>query len=147
MRTGEAGFTLPMLLLALALAGAALAGLGRQVSTAVQREKEAELRFRGQQFVQALARYRAAQQPPQYPATLDELLVDTRGSAQGEPVRHHLRRLYQDPHTGRPDWELVHDEASGRIRGVRSRATRRPFQQDDGRFVHDDASPTRSSTP
>lgn len=115
------GFTYLGLLLLLALQGAALAALGRQVSTQVQREREAELRFRGAQIAAAIGRYRAAQQPPQYPASLAELLADERGPQ----VLHHLRRLYPDPFTGRPDWVPVADESTGRLKGVRSSASTR----------------------
>ena len=137
MRTGEAsrhrhrhrhrrhrhrsqrGFTYLWLLFMLAAGGAGLAALGQQVSTAVQRERETELMFRGQQIAQALARY--AQASPgavkTLPSSLAELLDDRRSATPG----HHLRRLYVDPFTGRADWQLLLTDA-GQIHGVRSRA-------------------------
>lgn len=116
------GFTYLGLLVLLALQGAALAALGRHVGTAVQRDKEAELLFRGEQIVAAIASYHAAREPHTYPASLDDLLSDRRG----DTTRHHLRRLWRDPFTGQADWELIRDTAQGgaegRLLGVRSRS-------------------------
>lgn len=119
MRTGSRGFTYLALLLVLALGAAALAAAAPSWQAALQRARETELLFRGGEFAQALAAYREAtpEGQPAAPATLDELLVDSRIA----PPRHHLRRLYPDPFTGRADWELERDEAGG-IVGLRSRA-------------------------
>ena len=126
MRTGKQrgarslarGFTYLGLLALLAIQGAALAALGRHVSTAVQRDKEAELRFRGQQIRVAINSYLQAKQPAQYPARLDDLLVDERL----QPPRHHLRQVYNDPFTGKPDWEELRDATGTGLLGVRSRS-------------------------
>ncbi len=115
----QRGFTYLLLLAALALLGAGMAALGQQWAIAGQREREAELLFRGAQFGLALASWRDATPAgqPRAPLRLDELLVDERRS----PPRHHLRRVYSDPFTGQPDWILERD-AEGRITGVRSRS-------------------------
>jgi type II secretory pathway pseudopilin PulG len=119
MRTIEArGFTYLGLLAALALGGAALAALGTQWAAAAQRERERELQFRGEQIRRALERYWAAEQPPQGPPTLQALVADPRA----RPPRHHLRRLYADPLTGRADWILLSDPAGRGLVGVASRA-------------------------
>ncbi|MFG6442140.1 hypothetical protein [Roseateles sp. LKC17W] len=125
----------------LALGGAGLAALGEREQTRQQREREAELRFRGEAIAAALGRY--AQATPlghlPLPQTLDELLADRRFP---KPQRH-LRQLYADPFTGTPDWEpvmgqaaVVADESTSApandptvvtgtgIVGVRSRSTR-----------------------
>jgi type II secretory pathway pseudopilin PulG len=92
------------------LGGVALAALGEREQTRQQREREAELRFRGEAIAAALARY--AQATPlghlPLPQNLDELLTDRRFP---KPQRH-LRQLYADPFTGRPDWEPVMGEAA-----------------------------------
>ena len=110
-----------MLLFGLAIGGAALATLGVQWQQAAQREREAELLFRGQQLREALQRFHdqtpAGQQA--LPLTLQDLLSDPR---QAEP-RHHLRRLYADPFTGAADWALLRT-ADGGITGVHSRSSR-----------------------
>ncbi len=116
------GFTWWGLLLVLALSGAALSALGRSWSVQLQREREAELRFRGEQIREAIGRYRQARQPAAWPVAMEDLLTDSRGPLEGSP-RHHLRRLWSDPFTGRADWELLPapPPQSGFV-GVRSRA-------------------------
>ena len=117
----QRGFTWLLLLFGLAMAGAGLATLGTQWQQAAQREREAELLFRGLQLRDALQRYQA-QTPtgqPALPRALDDLLTDRRWP---EP-RHHLRRLWADPFTGAADWVLLH-AADGGIVGLHSRADR-----------------------
>lgn len=111
MPTGEAmrrgrlrgGFAYMGLLMLLALLGAALGEAGQVWRTQAQREREAELRFRGEQIRLAIVRYRAAVRPAAWPPTLEALLEDRRGGR----VRHHLRRLWTDPFTGAADWVLL----------------------------------------
>jgi type II secretory pathway pseudopilin PulG len=125
---GERGFTYLLLLFSVALMGAGLAALGTQWQVAAQREREAELLFRGLQIRDALERYHAltpAGARP-LPLALDELLVDQRGL---EP-RHHLRRLYADPFSGQADWALLR-LADGGIVGVHSRSQRTALRQHD----------------
>ncbi|MCY4757327.1 type II secretion system protein [Pelomonas aquatica] len=104
------GFTYLWLLFALALGGVALAALGEQEQTRQRREREAELRWRGEAIAAALASY--AEHTPvghlPLPQSLDELLADRRFP---RPQRH-LRQLYADPFTGKPDWELVLGQAA-----------------------------------
>jgi len=113
------GFAYLLLIGVLAVLAAGMAALGTQWSAAAQREREAELFFRGQQLGRALADWREATPAgqPRGPLRLDELLADERAAVQ----RHHLRRLYTDPFTGRADWALERD-ADGRITGVHSRS-------------------------
>jgi len=51
-----------------------------------------------------------------YPLSLEELLEDKRYLT----VRRHLRAVYPNPFTGKPDWELIVG-SGGRVRGVRAR--------------------------
>lgn len=120
MRTGERGFTYLLLLFALAVGAAGLATLGLHWQQAAQREREAELLFRGRAIERAIARYASATPEglPAFPNALAELLEDRRSGV----TQRHLRRLYADPFTGRPDWLLLRRAADGRIVGVRSRA-------------------------
>lgn len=141
-RTPQRGATYLLLLFVLAVAAAGMAALGEQWALAAQREREAELVFRGQQISQALADWRDLSPPGQLvqsraPLTLQALLVDERVS----PPRHHLRRLYADPFTGQPDWALLLD-AEGRINGVASRS-RRPAQRRVGVVLREGADDTR----
>lgn len=117
--TGQHGATYLLLLFMLAVMAAGMAALGTQWAVAAQREREAELLFRGSQFSHALASWRDATPAgqPAAPLQLDELLMDERST----PPRHHLRRLFTDPFTGQADWELLR-RADGRIVAVASRA-------------------------
>lgn len=122
MPTGNArarGFTYVWLLFFIALGTATAAAALGSVQTAMQREREQELLFRGGEFARALARFRDAspEGQPAAPAGLDELLEDRRGRTPA----HHLRRLYADPFTGQADWLLLRD-ADGGIVGVQSRS-------------------------
>lgn len=127
-RGTERGFTYLVLLFVLAMGAAGLGALATQWQAAAQREREAELLFRGQQFVQALGRFAAATPAgqPRAPRSLDDLLDDRRVT----PAAQHLRRLYADPFTGQPDWRLLRD-AQGGIVGLHSRATQRAWRRHD----------------
>lgn len=131
------GFTYLGVLFLVALTAAGLAALGQAWTTAAQREREAELLWRGAEIARAIASYsRATPAPPaEYPRELQDLLVDRRGVK----PRHHLRRPYADPFTQQADWVLVPDPAQpGRFSAVRSRADQpllREIQQ-DGRVAH-----------
>lgn len=117
------GFTYLGLLFFVALTAAALAALGQAWSTAAQRERERELQFRGEEIARAIQSYAKVQGggSPQYPRSLEDLLVDRRGF---QP-RHHLRRLYPDPFTGKADWVLLPEPGQPeRFSGVRSRSER-----------------------
>lgn len=144
------------LLFALAIGGALLASAAMRWQVAAQREREAELLARGNEIRRAIADYAAVDGT--LPPSLDDLLTDRRGT---EP-RHHLRRLYADPFTGRPDWRLLRD-AGGRIRGVASRDMRvawkrsavaatvaaghSPPRVGDWEFVAEDDARRRGRTP
>lgn len=112
------GFTYLGLLFALALAGAVLAQIGQHWSGVMQRERERELIFRGQQIAAAIASYRAATgvTAPAWPRGFDDLLEDRRTAV---PQRH-LRQAFADPFTGQPDWVPMRDEDGG-WKGVHSR--------------------------
>jgi hypothetical protein len=104
-----------------ALAGAGLASYAQVASHAAQREKEAELLFRGNAFQAAIASYYKKEQ--RYPTSLEALLEDKRYPM---PVRH-LRKLYADPMTGAPDWALI-DAPGGGFMGVHSRSAKEPIK-------------------
>lgn len=105
------------LLFILAALATGMAAVGTVWTTVAQREKEAELLFVGEQYRRAIESYqqRGPGSEKPYPPSLEALLQDPRFPM---PVRH-LRRLYPDPMTGRPEWGLVRD-AQGGIVGVHS---------------------------
>jgi hypothetical protein len=102
--------------------GAGLAAYGHIYSHAAQREKEAELIFRGNQYRQAIASYYRKEQ--KYPKSLGELLADKRYPM---AVRH-LRKLYLDPMTGRAEWGLMLAPEGGGIMGVHSLSEEAPIK-------------------
>lgn len=134
------GFSYLGLLFFVAITAAALAALGQAWSTAAQRERERELAFRGGEIGRAIASYAASvgrdpSVPPQFPASLDDLLVDRRGVK----TRYHLRRAYLDPFTGKPDWVLVPEPTQAqRFSAVHSRSEQVLLREtrEDGTPVH-----------
>ena len=118
----QQGFTYVGFLIAVAVTGAGLAAFAEIASHAAQREKEAELLFRGNQFLEAIAAYRRIEE--RYPQSLQHLL-ENKGFSM--PVRH-LRKLYADPMTGQPDWVLVQAPDGSGIMGVHSRSEHTPIK-------------------
>jgi type II secretory pathway pseudopilin PulG len=112
------GFTYVGVLIAVAVVGVALAGVGQLWSVQAQRERERELLFIGEQYRVAFATYVAATPPgkARYPRTLDELVEDRRHIV----IRRHLRQVYPDPFTNAVDWEAVRAPDGG-IAAVHSR--------------------------
>jgi type II secretory pathway pseudopilin PulG len=117
----QRGFTYLGFLIFVALTGAGLAAFGEIASHAAQREKEAELLFRGNAFQAAIASYYKKEQ--RYPKSLADLLEDKRYPM---PVRH-LRKLYADPITGEAEWGLV-EAPEGGVMGVYSRSEDQPIK-------------------
>jgi type II secretory pathway pseudopilin PulG len=118
----ERGFTYLGLMIVVAIMGAGLAAYGQIASHAGQREKEAELLFRGDQYRAAIASYYKKEQ--RYPKALAELVEDKRYPM---PVRH-LRRVYPDPMTGQADWGLVEAPGGAGVMGVYSKAGTAPIK-------------------
>jgi type II secretory pathway pseudopilin PulG len=120
----QRGFGYLLMLFAVAALGLGLAGAGQVWHTVVQREKEAQLLFIGNQFRLALASYyeHSPDGKKAFPLQLQDLVEDRRWP---QPMRH-LRRLYLDPMTGGAQWGLV--RSGGRIVGVHSLSTEPPFR-------------------
>jgi type II secretory pathway pseudopilin PulG len=132
----EAGFTYFTVLILVAIMGVGLAAIGTMWQQAALREKERELLFVGGEFRRAIGSYfERSPGAPQYPRSLDDLLIDKRLPV----VARHLRKVYYDPMTATQDWGLV-KEPGGGILGVYSKAGRRPlksagFSEDDKGFA------------
>jgi type II secretory pathway pseudopilin PulG len=124
--SSQRGAILLLLLVMVVILGLATGMAGQSWRSAIQRAREAELLWRGEQYQKAIASYYAVKHGPQqmFPAKLDDLLRDPRFPN----VVRHLRKLYNDPMTGE-DWELVTDPAE-RIIGVHSKSTLQPFKTD-----------------
>jgi type II secretory pathway pseudopilin PulG len=123
--SAQGGFTLAGTLILIAVLGGGMAAYGQIASHAAQRDKEQELLFVGNQFRQAIAEYyeRTPGVVKSFPRSFDELLLDKRHPM---PQRH-LRRLYADPLSGKPEWGIVKAPGGG-IMGVHSLQDRRPIK-------------------
>ena len=96
-------------------------------STMAQRARERELLSVGRQFRAAIAGYHESKLlagRKEFPATLDDLLLDSRAPG----GMRHLRKVFVDPMTGKPEWGLV--RVPGRIVGVHSLSDKVPIKQD-----------------
>lgn len=126
MRNGkQRGFGYLMALFAVAALGLLAAAAGQVWHSTAQRLREADLLFAGQQYRQALDSYYASKPGgvQQYPSKLEDLLDDRRSQV----TLRHLRRMYPDPMTGKPDWVLV--TAGERIVGLHSRSELPTFKR------------------
>jgi type II secretory pathway pseudopilin PulG len=119
------GAALLTVLVMVALLGLAASMAGQSVGALMQREREAELLWRGLQYRQAIASYYSVKHGSQqvFPSKLEDLLKDPRFPG----IKRHLRRLYSDPMTGK-EWDVVKDPAE-KLLGVRSTSALTPFQQ------------------
>ena len=89
-QNGENGYAMAGLLVAIAIMGLAMSMILPTWRTFMQREREAELIFRGEQYMRAIELYQR-QVPGAYPTDMS-VLVEQR----------FLRREYEDPLTGEP---------------------------------------------
>ncbi|MGB4812287.1 MAG: type II secretion system protein [Methylophilaceae bacterium] len=118
------GFTYIGLLIVIAIAGIGMAAVGVLWKTEMQREHEKELLFIGHEFIEAIVSYYNATPSgvKQLPKTLDNLITDQRLPI----IKHHLRKLYIDPMTGKADWGLILHK--GTIVGVYSLSDVKPLK-------------------
>jgi len=129
----QRGFTYVAVLILVATLGAVSAAFGELTSHAVQREKEQDLLFVGNEYRKAIASYYRGTPCAikRYPQSLEDLLADRRYPT---PVRH-LRRLYPDPMTGKDEWGLLAAPEGG-IRGIHSLSQETPVKS--GGFAYRD---------
>jgi type II secretory pathway pseudopilin PulG len=113
----QGGMIYLALLLGVALIGG-LSAVGLKVAQTIQlRSAEAELVAIGLEFRNALQSYADATPNglPNTPENLAELLRDARSPG----IQRHLRRIYHDPLTGKPEWGIVRGPDQ-RIVGIHS---------------------------
>jgi len=130
-RRGQQGFTYVAMLFALAIVGVGLAALGESWSSVSHRDKEDELIDIVGEYMASINGYyvRSPGTPKVFPLRLEDLLEDHRFAG---TIRH-LRRLYRDPMTGKPEWGLIRN-ASGGIVGIYSLSDRDSLRK-RGAFV------------
>lgn len=126
VRRGQQGFTYVAVLFALAIFGVGLAAIGESWSNVSRRDKEDELIDIAGEYIASINNYylRSPGNPKAFPLQLADLLEDHRFAG---TVRH-LRRLYSDPMSGKPQWGLLRN-ASGGIVGVYSLSDRESFRK------------------
>ena len=130
MRTGrrarrQGGYALMSVLLVIVLMGIALAEASNSWSNLRQRDREEELLRVGDKIREAIGNYynQSPGDVKQFPQTLEDLLHDDRFPT----PRRYLRKIYDDPMTGRPYWGTLH-APSGGIMGIYSLSAARPFK-------------------
>lgn len=134
----QRGMALFTVLLAIMVIGLMLSLAGQTWSEVMQREREEELLFRGEQYRRAIESYYLTGHGGMgnYPRTLEDLLKDPRSLE----TKRHLRKLYLDPFTNE-EFELISAgggvtgesataQSVDRIKGVRSSSSLKPFRQD-----------------
>ena len=125
--TRERGYTYIGLLILVALMGTVLATAGVVWHTQLQRERESELMFDGRQFARAITLFyerTPVGQRPRFPARLEDLVDDRRWPT----TTRHLRRVFVDPMTGKPEWGIVRAPDGG-ILGVYSLSREVPVKR------------------
>lgn len=128
LRRAQSGFSYLWLLLLVGLMGLGLSVASDVYSTVAKREREKELMAIGRQFQEAIRRYREFRSDGarrEYPASLDDLLLDPRSPGK----LRHLRKIFVDPMTRKAEWGLV--LKGGRVVGVHSLSTD-PVLKKDG---------------
>ena len=119
--SGEAGYTLAIFVMVIAIMAIMMAAAVEIVSFQAQREKEAELIFRGQQYVEGIRLYQ--KKYGRYPMRMKELW-------EADPKV--LRQKWTDPITGSDKWGIVFQGQEGQEltvpggRGPRPTPTRTP---------------------
>ena len=143
----QRGVTLMVVLLMMVVMGLAAGIAGNTWKNVMQREREEELLFRGDQYRRALESYfKAAHAGAKgaYPRSVEDLLKDPRSLK----TLRHLREAYKDPFTGE-DFELVQEggtvtglpgaaQSLAGIRGVRSKSGLEPFKKGGFRAPYED---------
>jgi type II secretory pathway pseudopilin PulG len=126
LKSRRQGFSFLWLLIVVALIGVGLSAAVQIEAVAIQRDKERELLAIGRQFRNAIARYyetRLTGISREYPASLDDLLKDPRQPG----LTRHLRKIFVDPITAKPEWGLLW--VKGRIAGIHSLSDAVPIKQ------------------
>jgi len=100
--------------------------IGRMVAvpvweTQIRREKEEELIFRGNQYVEAVRVFQL-KNPGSFPKSLDELIEE-----------RYLRRPFRDPMTPEGEWNIIlRQEGTGTTRGPQSLGSMSPSSRSRG---------------
>lgn len=89
------GISVVILLIAVSIMAIIILSIYPLWSTAMKREREKELIFRGNQFVESIRIYQL-KNPGKFPSSLDDLLK-----------QKCIRKLYKDPTNNFSEWDLI----------------------------------------
>lgn len=123
----SAGFTYITALVFVVIIGISLTTAGSVWTTVLQKEREQELLFAGDQIkraIQAFYKETPGGRTPEYPRSLQDLLKDSRYLSQ----RRYLRRVYRNPMSRDGKWEFVIDSRGG-IKGVFAKSKGTPIKK------------------
>jgi len=119
------GFALLAVMMIVIIMGISLGAVGLSWRIIMQREREEELLFRGNQIREAISRWYALKSVDQAAMPLRDLKDLLKDPRTPQTVRY-LRRLYNDPMTNK-EWELISDPSKG-ILGVASTSQEKPLK-------------------
>lgn len=122
----QSGFTYFGTLFIVTIIGLALSGASVVWRIQLQREKEKELIFIGEQYINAIASYYNTSNgdAKHYPEKLEYLVKDPRATI----LKRHIRKLWKDPLTNKSDWGIIKAADNG-IAGIYSKAKGKPIKK------------------
>lgn len=129
-RARRNGFTYLGLLIIVAIVSLSAAASVQLGAVVQRRQAEDQLLFVGLQYKRAIRAYFESAPPGTIatpPARLEDLLKDPRYP---QPHRY-LRKLYEDPLTGKADWVLIRSMDGQGILGIHSRSKEQPIRIDN----------------
>lgn len=123
-RSEQQGFSYVIVLVAIVVISIAAQVITPTASRIARSEKEQELLFRGEAYLQAIASYyQAVPERPAYPRYLSDLEKDPRFL-----LKRHIRMLYDEPFT--KEWRVLRD-GDGGIIGIASSSQDAPLKTDN----------------
>src|SRR5712671_4838843 len=144
-RFNQQGFTFLTVVFAVVMIGISLSVAGQQWRTIVQREREEELLYRGDQIKHAIEAYYRNAAAPVVPTGIPPVPGTRPGVGQypncgtegndcfkdllGDPASHkkrYLRKAFKDPMTD-DDWLMI-KTTNNRLIGVHSKSMKEPFK-------------------
>ena len=128
----EAGFTYIAALVMVVVMGIMLGAIGQSVSVIMKREREKELIFRGLQYLDAIERW-SKKNPGGLGLqanTIKDLEDKLVNGGSGLKREYFLRKIYKDPITG-SDFDLIRDDVTKVVTGVKSFSIEEPVKQDN----------------
>lgn len=124
------GFTYLGLLIIIAIISLSATAAVQLGAIVQRRQAEDQLLFIGLQYKRAIRSYFESAPPGAAatpPARLEDLVRDPRFPQ----AKRHIRRLYEDPMTGKNDWVLIRSTDGQGILGVHSRSKETPIRIDN----------------